>query len=113
VVAIWQELLGIRRIGVDDDFFDLGGHSLLATRFLVRLEECLGLDLSIADFFAHPSVAELATLCRDAGLAATSPAELERLLAQVEDMSETEARAELQSAAGVAATPEVELASAK
>ena len=108
MAAIWQELLGIGRIGVEDDFFDLGGHSLLATRFLVRLEERLGLRISIADFFSHPTVAELAVLCRDAELAATSSAELEQLLTQMEDMSETEARAELQSARSFAPAPELE-----
>jgi acyl carrier protein len=99
VATIWQELLGIARVGVDDDFFDLGGHSLLATRFLVRLEEAQGLKISIGEFFSHPTVAELAVLCRDAELAATSPAELERLLTEMEAMSETDARAELETGA--------------
>jgi acyl transferase domain-containing protein len=113
LVAIWQELLGIRRIGVEDDFFDLGGHSLLATRFLVRLEEGLGLRVTIADFFAHPTPAELATLCRDIGFATTSPAELSLLLTQLEEMSESAARAELELVSVFAPAPELERASAK
>ena len=39
IVAIWQELLGIDRIGIQDDFFELGGHSLLGTQVIARVRE--------------------------------------------------------------------------
>lgn len=93
---IWQELLGIARIGVHDDFFELGGHSLLATRFLVRLAERLGTRLKLADFFAHPTVASLSARVRDiaAGYAAETD-ELERLLTHVEGLSDAEVVAAL------------------
>ena len=46
--AIWEEVLGVRPVGVTDDFFDLGGHSLLAIRLLARVEEGFGRRLAAA-----------------------------------------------------------------
>lgn len=58
--AVWAEVLGHRRFGVHEDFFDLGGHSLLAARLVHRIEAQLGLPCSLAQVFEHPTVA---TLC--------------------------------------------------
>ena len=48
------------RLSVDDDFFHVGGHSLAAVRLAARARTALGVDLSIADIFAHSTVAALA-----------------------------------------------------
>ncbi|WP_242890736.1 non-ribosomal peptide synthetase [Actinomadura litoris] len=58
--AIFAELLGRDRVGVDDDFFALGGHSLLATRVAAKARAALGATLSIADVFEAPTAALLA-----------------------------------------------------
>jgi acyl carrier protein len=58
---VWQELLGPRPMRLDDNFFEVGGHSLLATRVVTRIQERLGVELSLRDFFAHPTIRELAT----------------------------------------------------
>ncbi len=60
LVEYWQEVLGIERIGVDDDFFELGGHSLLATQAVSRMRERFDIALSVRAVFQHPTVAELA-----------------------------------------------------
>jgi len=62
IAAIWREVLGVERVGVDDDFFLLGGHSLSATRVLSRLRRELGVELALAALFQHTTVAELAAV---------------------------------------------------
>ncbi|MCY1331038.1 Tyrocidine synthase 3 [compost metagenome] len=51
LAQVWQEALGVERVGLQDNFFELGGHSLLATRLRASLQERLGLDLPLRLFF--------------------------------------------------------------
>ncbi|HXD32280.1 MAG TPA: alpha/beta fold hydrolase, partial [Pyrinomonadaceae bacterium] len=61
LVTEWSKLLGVERISVHDNFFDLGGHSLLATRAIFRLNEYLGMEVSLRHLFEAPTIAELAS----------------------------------------------------
>jgi acyl carrier protein len=92
VAAIWRELLGIERVGVNDNFFDLGGHSLLATQVMSRLRETLSADVPLEAFFEAPTVGGLAERVASQG----GPAEaddLESLLREIESLSVDEAQA--------------------
>ncbi len=62
LVAIWQELLFIDRISVNDSFFDLGGDSLLVVLLRAQLHESFGIALAAPLLFEHRTIHQLATL---------------------------------------------------
>ncbi|HWS55173.1 MAG TPA: amino acid adenylation domain-containing protein, partial [Pyrinomonadaceae bacterium] len=65
LAQIWEEVLGVTRLGIRDNFFELGGHSLLAVRLMWMIQERFGRELELAALFQHPTVEHLAQLLRD------------------------------------------------
>jgi acyl transferase domain-containing protein/acyl carrier protein len=59
IATIWQDLLGIERIGIHDNFFELGGHSLLATQVIARLRSAFRVELPLRSMFEASTVKEL------------------------------------------------------
>ena len=57
---VWQELLGIESLGIDDNFFDLGGNSLIGLKVIGRLKKELSIDISVVTLFEGPTVRALA-----------------------------------------------------
>jgi acyl carrier protein len=60
IAEIWQDVLGVDRIGMSDNFFELGGHSLLLVQLHGKMNETLRHEVSIVDLFKYPTIASLA-----------------------------------------------------
>ncbi|HEY7407080.1 MAG TPA: amino acid adenylation domain-containing protein [Gemmatimonadaceae bacterium] len=60
IAAIWQEILNVPRVGVQDNFFDIGGHSLLTVRVHSRLRAAVDRPVSLTDLFRFPTIRSLA-----------------------------------------------------
>lgn len=68
LVKIWEEILNVRPIGIEHDFFDLGGHSLLAVRMMDRIRDIYGMCLPLATLFAEATIKHLAECLRTESL---------------------------------------------
>ena len=60
IAQLWQELLGLERIGRHDHFFELGGHSLMAVQLMGRIEAQLGFTVPLRVLFEHPALSQFA-----------------------------------------------------
>jgi aspartate racemase len=60
LAEIWEEVLGIERVGIHDDFFELGGHSLLAVSLFAQIEKAVGRRLPLSILFRAPTIGQLA-----------------------------------------------------
>jgi hypothetical protein len=80
LVEVWSEVLGLKRVGVRDNFFSLGGHSLLMPQVISRVREAFQAELPIRTFFESPTVAALARVIE------------EMLVEEIKQMSDDEAR---------------------
>ena len=59
LAEIWQQLLGIAKVGINDDFFEMGGHSLLAMRLVSSINKQLTVELNMNDLFLNSTINKL------------------------------------------------------
>jgi thioesterase domain-containing protein/acyl carrier protein len=64
LASLWEEVLGVRPIGVTDNFFELGGHSLMAVRLFALIDKQLGKKIPLASLFRSATVEGLADVIR-------------------------------------------------
>ena len=67
LTKVWEKVLGIKPIGVKDNFFNLGGHSMLIVQLFAQIEKTFGKKLPLATIFQAPNVEELANIIRQSG----------------------------------------------
>jgi acyl carrier protein len=96
---LWGEILGLERVGVDDRFFELGGHSLLAVQLLSRVRRHFQVEVSLLSFFDNPTIAGMAAVI-EGSEEDDELRKLEELFRQVEEMSQEEARTEIERREG-------------
>ncbi|HEX3045261.1 MAG TPA: amino acid adenylation domain-containing protein [Bacillota bacterium] len=103
LAQIWQEILEVEKLGVNDNFFELGGHSLKATAMVSKIHRQFDIEIPLREAFTHQTVAEIAGLIKTKQQQANA---FERLLSQIENMSDEEA-GQLLKQEDVKATPEI------
>jgi amino acid adenylation domain-containing protein len=97
IAKIWTEVLRLKQVGIHANFFELGGHSLLATQVISRLREAFSLDFSLHYLFENPTIAELSQKVIDRQVEQLGNDELNRILGEVNDLSDAEVKQQLSS----------------
>jgi acyl transferase domain-containing protein/acyl carrier protein len=96
IANIWEELIGIEKVGIHDNFFELGGHSLLAVQTISRLREAFQVELPLRTLlFDAPTVSELANVIVEKQPQSQELDEIAQLLAEVENLSLEELQKQL------------------
>ncbi len=78
VCRLFEDILELPRVGIDDDFFRMGGHSMLSVQLASRLKTEFGKTVSLADLVHHSTVAQIAHLMRAEGTTETVLVELKK-----------------------------------
>jgi amino acid adenylation domain-containing protein len=79
IAAAWRQVLGIEKVGLDDNFFDLGGHSLLLTQVFTHLRDSLSVTVELVNLFKYPTVRTLARYLAAKVMPAPSPVPVSEL----------------------------------
>ncbi len=91
LAAIWRDVLGVERIGRDQDFFHLGGHSLLAMRTISRVRSDLGMEIPVRVLFEAPTLAAFSLRVADRlAQGGGEEREIADAMAKIESLSEEE-----------------------
>ncbi|HVS01125.1 MAG TPA: phosphopantetheine-binding protein, partial [Thermoanaerobaculia bacterium] len=96
LAEVWKELLGLEQVGASDSFFELGGYSLLAIQVIARVRQAFGVEISLREVFATPTIAGLAGLIDSRAAMPVDDDELAALLDELDLISDTEALGRLE-----------------
>ncbi|MED1738743.1 amino acid adenylation domain-containing protein [Bacillus swezeyi] len=66
LAELWQEVLGISKVGVYNNFFELGGHSLIGMTLIARIQQEMDVALQLKDLFQSPTIESLAEMAAEA-----------------------------------------------
>jgi acyl-CoA synthetase (AMP-forming)/AMP-acid ligase II/acyl carrier protein len=99
LAELWCEVLGVRRVGIEDNFLALGGHSLLAMQLITRVRGAFSIDLPLRMLYETSSLEELAAAVAAAQAAQSDAAALAQLLDELEQMRPDEVQAALSTEA--------------
>ena len=92
LAEIWAEALGLEQVGMHDSFLDLGGHSLLAIQVISRVINAFQVELPLRALFESPTVAAMAVIITQRQANKAEAANLERMLAELEALSDEQAQ---------------------
>jgi acyl carrier protein len=88
---IWAEVLTLDQVGIHDNFFDLGGHSLAATRVVSQVIKQFQLEIPLQLLFQSPTIGAMAAVISRHQANKLSDVKLDRILAELESLSEEDA----------------------
>ncbi|TBR57012.1 non-ribosomal peptide synthetase, partial [Westiellopsis prolifica IICB1] len=83
LAIIWMQVLGLKNIGINDNFFQLGGHSLLATQVISRIQKIFDIELPLRHLFELPTIAKLAKSIGEKNKAAKLVPPIERVSREI------------------------------
>jgi len=92
LVEVWAKVLGLDQVGIHDNFLELGGDSLLAGQVISRVISTFRVELPLRSLFEAPTVADMALAITQSQVNQAEPADIERMLAELEALSDTEAK---------------------
>jgi acyl carrier protein len=86
LARLWQQVLGVDRVGKNDNFFELGGHSLLATQLVSRIKMELGINVPLRAVFEASRLDDFAARVNESAspLAESDLSRLEDLISELE-----------------------------
>lgn len=88
LARIWQQVLGVERVSVHDNFFESGGHSLLATQLFSRIRAELGVEAPLLTLFGAPTIAQLALALTNMQAEQEDEEEMARMIEEIQRLSE-------------------------
>ena len=95
LVGAWSEVLGLERVGINDNFFDLGGHSLLAMQVISRVHDAFQVKVSLRSLFEMPTIADMAVLVVQNQAQDVDSQDIEGILAELDALSDEQAKQRL------------------